>query len=148
MKKKGGVLFVIGIILLAIILIAAGAAFYFYNYYVFKTFHICVTNEINDTQIPCSSDDFCIGEFRDGDEMPDLDGFPPLIGEKVSEAFDLAIFCEESCKFRRIRGIGDGADIQSIDSCEPGDDEITLDIRGKEGLALLKFVKEQGDLMS
>ncbi len=138
---------VIGIILLVIILIVAGAIFYFYNFYVFKTFHICVTNEVNDTMIPCTSNDFCTDTFRGSDEMPDLDSFPPLIGEKVSEAFDLAIFCEESCKFRGIRGISDDTDIQSIESCEVGDDEITLEIRGKEGLALLKFLDENQDLV-
>ena len=148
MKKRGGIWLIIGIIFLVLVLIVAGAAFYFYNSYVFKTIHICVTNEVNDTQILCSSDDFCVDAFKNGDAMPDLSGFPSLISEKVDEAFDLAIFCEERCKVRKIRGISDDADIQSIESCEVGDEEIALEIRGKEGLELLKFLKENEDLVS
>ena len=148
MKKKGGVLLVIGIILLVIILVVAGGGFYFYNFYVFKTVRICVTNEVNDTPIICSSDDFCIEKFRSSSELPDLSSFPSLISDKIFEAFDVAVFCEETCKVRRIRGFGDGENIEEIESCSEGDEEIKLEIRGKEGVALLKFLEENEDLRS
>ena len=55
-----GKIFKILLLVFLVILLAAGVAgIYFYNYYVFKTMRVCVSNESKDIQLNCTSDLDC-----------------------------------------------------------------------------------------
>jgi hypothetical protein len=144
----GKVLKTILIIFVVLILILAGVGIYLYEFYVFKTFRICVSNEAENLQVECQTDDECFNILSEhsqdlADVMEAIERFPGFIREKYSEITDEAVYCESSCRVKRIYGDFTG---QQIDACAAGDKEIEINIRGKEALELAKFVKENSEI--
>lgn len=140
-----GVLKAILIIFLIIILLVGAAGAYLYYFHVFKTFRVCVSNDVQDTPIPCETDEQCLNTVLDN--LPQLKKTigiaPPFIQRKISEVTEEVAYCESTCKLRIIYGDLTG---QQVDSCEPGDKEIKVEIRGKEGLEILDFVRKNPEL--
>ena len=126
-----------------IILLVLGVAFYFYNFYVFETLTICVSNQAEDTPIPCSTDESCISQFLTnnaeiGESLEDAPGFFKETANKVIEE---AVFCEDTCKLKEIYGdLGE----RQVESCSQGDKDFSIELRGKEALEAYRFVKEKG----
>lgn len=140
----GKILKTTGIIILVVILIAAGVGFYFYNFHVFKTLRLCITEDSNDTKVSCSSDQECIDYFTENaDELSQAIGnTEELLGfaqEKITEAVEATIFCEQTCKIKEIRGLEQIGDIKE---CFPSEKEIKIEIRGKEGLQIWGYLRK------
>ncbi|MEK6936415.1 MAG: hypothetical protein AABW67_06525 [Nanoarchaeota archaeon] len=139
---------VIGIIILVIlgILVVAGTstAVYFYNFHVFKEFKLCISDKkIQDTKLPCSTNEFCINSLKSNiTELEQLKNLPDFLKEKSDELFEKAIFCEQTCKFRQIKG---EPFTEKIENCNANEQEISVQIKGKEGLEILRFMKENQD---
>ena len=57
MNKKGGLVLFLSILAVVVILII-GAGTYFYNFHVFKTLRVCLTDG-EDTQLPCDKSSQC-----------------------------------------------------------------------------------------
>lgn len=142
MEKSGRIWLVIGIVFLALILIAGGVVFYLYQFHVFKTLSVCVSEDnFEDTNVSCESDGGCwtfvenTTEYKESAEMQ----LPGLISNKIDEVFDYAVYCDTTCKFREIRGI---EDMEEEIVCIEGEKEFLLKIRGKEALAIWSAMKE------
>ena len=137
----GKILTIVLVILLIVFLAAAGAGIYFYNYYVFKTMRVCISDAANDTLLTCGSGLDCKTKFLENntnfDEM--MASAPVFVQDKIREIFDKAIYCEGTCKVKAVYGDGFG---ESVESCEIGDEEILIEIHGAEGVEILKFMKK------
>ena len=142
----------IGIIILSIVgvlvLVAAAGGYYAYNVHVYETLRVCLGADV-DTGFSCETNQQCIDlvekysneskEFR-----ALLDDAPNFLKEKFQEGLDKGIRCEQTCILRDIRGINkETKEFEFLESCNAGEEEITLEIRGKEGLAIKKFMEEQ-----
>ncbi len=140
------ILKIIGLVVLILGLVIVGILIYFYNFYVFKTFRICIGEDFNDTMIPCTSDSFCVELFKENKEIKDnLEKAPEFIKEKLEEVLNAAIFCDKTCKIKNVRGFSrDG--LQEIESCNSDEKEIKFEIKGKEGIEILKYLKERGKI--
>jgi len=143
------VLIILGLIFLGLILLIALAAFYFYNIHVFKTLRLCVGSDSVDLNFTCDSREDCLDLMRTGDilDSEELEGAPDFAREKIEEVLSKAIYCENSCKINKVRGLDESEDggFGEIESCFADEEEIKLEIRGKEGLEILKYAKEKGD---
>ncbi len=138
-SKKGGILKILGIIFLVIIIIVAAAFIYVYNFHVFKKLMICITPEIEETEKTCVNNNDCtelIKQNLNSNEMP------AFLKEKIEETIDKAVFCEETCKHRKYYTNFIGEDQREIENCAEGEEEISIEIRGKEGLQILNLLKE------
>jgi len=139
MKKSGKAKLVLGIIFI-ILLILVGIGYYFYNFHVFKTLRVCVTDEVTDSMIPCSSNKFCIEQVKQNStDFEKLEELPDFIKNKIEEVLESAIYCEETCKLKKIRGL---ENLGEIESCEENGQEFLFEIRGKQGLEILKYLKQ------
>ncbi len=133
------------IISLAIILVILAATYYFYNFYVFYRARICISNEVKDSELPCSGDGECLdilkksfsGEFERLEELPDF------LEEKVEEALDSAVFCNRTCMVRRVYGLG-LSDVEEVEACKENEKEVVYELRGKESLKFLDYLRETG----
>jgi len=146
--KKG----VIGIIILLILGVVAvggiGAGYYAYNIYVYKTLRICLGADI-DTGYPCNSTQQCFdlvekysNETRSIKDF--LEEAPEFIREKFEEVINNGIRCEKNCLVKDIRGINkETHEFEFLESCNADEKEVTLEIRGREGLEIYNFLKEQ-----
>src|SRR3989344_4667763 len=136
MKNKkasaGKVILIIFGILAAIVILAV---IYFYNFYIFKEFRICISDEnIQDTKVSCIDNKYCINTVKSNiTELDKLNELPEFFKEKADELFEKAIFCEQTCKFRQVKG---EPFTEKVDNCKPNEQEILIKIRGKEGLQL------------
>ena len=142
-KKAGAgkiILIILGIIVLIIIIVAV----YFYNFYIFKEFKLCISDEkIQDTKLPCSTNEFCINQVKSNiTELEQLKNLPDFLKEKSDELFEKAVFCEQTCKFKQVKG---EPFTEKVNECKPNEQEISVQIRGKEGLEILKFMKANQD---
>jgi len=142
--KKASALKVIGgilIIFLILILLIAGVGIYLYKYHVFKTLRICISEDSQDMIIPCTSNDFCFEQVIQfiPELQKNLEKMPDFARDKMEEVFESAIFCDQTCKIKQIRGLGE--DIGSIDFCEEDEQEIKLEIRGKEAIEFLRYMR-------
>ncbi len=145
MNKKGGVLLIIGIVLLVLVILAVGAAIYFYNFYVFKTIRVCV-GEGEDAFIPCESTQEC-RDLLHANNLIEMESVPVFVRETFEDILDESVYCEATCHVKRIRGINqETRELEELDSCEAGEKEFVIEIRGKEGLEIYKFLKEQGSI--
>jgi len=137
----GKILNIILIIILILIILIAGTAAYFYYFHVFKTLTVCISDTAEDTQLPCTSDQECVQAFKEN--VPDiqvaLNTGPEFIQQKLEEVINQAIFCETTCKARQARGL----DFTEEITCTEDETPVTLKIRGKEGLELLQYIKQQ-----
>jgi len=145
--KKGWKIFLSIIIALIIIVLALGI--YFYYFFVFKTIRICIPQESESTNTSCSSSQQCL-DLVYSDVSSALSSIPPLIKDKVMETFNYSIYCESTCKIKRFYyGSSGGVPLKifsELTSCKPREKEITLDIKGKEAIQLLSYIKQQGAL--
>jgi len=137
------VLMIVGIVFLVLMVVLAGVAFYFYNFYVFKTVRICV-GEARDLGVPCEVVEDCIDAARENGYDFDFEGLPDFIQEKFGEVLDEVGYCNETCWLKDVRGIDvDLQELEFLDSCEDWEMEIAIEIRGKEGLEILKYLKSR-----
>lgn len=139
---------IILIVLGVLILIAIIAGIYLYQFYVFKVMRICISTETQDIPISCASKQECIKFFIDN--VPEIknsiDTAPEFAKTKITEILNEAISCETSCKIRKIYGEGFGGNGELVSSCKPGEKELVQEIRGKEGLEILQFIKNHPEL--
>jgi hypothetical protein len=141
MKKRGGVLLVIGIIVLVLILLVAGVVIYLYNFHVFKTVRVCV-GDGQDMKYPCSEVQNCIDAYNSTEI--DISDAPEFLRVKLQEVLDEVVYCDVTCFVKDVRGIDvETMEVEYLDSCESGETEIALDIRGKEGLEILNYIKSR-----
>lgn len=135
-------LIILGIITLLIIIGGVLA----YNFFTLKEIKICITNEVNDTRIPCNTDSQCRQYVADvGEEfITSMNNMPPQpqLKEKISELLGGASYCEETCKIKGIRGIKEG-EIGNIKACTAGEKEISYKLRAKDLVQLSKLSKRQ-----
>jgi hypothetical protein len=141
MRKSGGILLIIGIVLISLIILGVGAAVYFYNFHVFKEIRLCLGEE-HDTTISCEVRDNCMEVL--GDLNLDTEEMPNFIKEKVDEVLSKALYCDGSCMVRDLRGINlETNELEMLESCNSGEEEIVIEIRGKEGLEIWKYLKSR-----
>jgi len=143
MGKTGSIIL---IIFVSLVLLGIIAGAYFYNFFVFKTLRICVTDNIKDTGFNCTTSKDCY-DYAKGDLNIDTSGFPDFLVSKVDEVLQIAVYCEGTCKMKEIYGDGISGEIGSVESCNEGEEEIAIEIRGKEGLDILKLFKENMDIL-
>lgn len=130
--KKGMLLFVIFVVLFL------GGVFYLYNFQVLKTIRICV-GEPENLGIPCNENLDCVKLIKD--EIGDA---PPFIRENFDRVIYEIIYCEESCFLRNVRGVNlERSELELLDSCELGEKEILIDVRGKDCLEIWKWFESQ-----
>ena len=139
-SKNGGlVLFLI--ILSVVAVLAIGAGVYAYNYHVFKTLRVCLSEGEN-TNLPCLNSSQC-REFANT-LMPEIDlsDAPYFIQDSFNKAFSEAIYCDKTCFIRNFRGVNpDTQEFELLESCEENEVEIKADIRGREAIETLKWLK-------
>lgn len=140
-NKKAGAGKVILIILWILTAIVILAGIYLYNFYVFKEFKICISDEnIQDTKVPCIDNKYCINAVKSNlTDLNKLNELPEFFKEKANDLFEKAVFCEQTCKFKQVKG---EPFTEKVDNCKPNEQEILIKIRGKEGLQLLRFMQE------
>lgn len=146
MNNRGFVKIVL-IIISILLLIVIGGAYYAYNFHVYKTIRICIGSEMN-TSFSCSSLDDCKGYLEafsgksfEIDER--LNTAPVFIQEKAREIIDKSFYCDNFCFLREIRGINfNDFSIEFLERCEIDEEEILIEIRGKEGLELADYIKK------
>ena len=136
----GKILSVIGIIFLVILAVIVGLVIYFYNFHVFTTLTVCVSDEIEEESELCETDSECVEKFLS--ETID-EGMPDFLREKIGEVSDRAVFCERVCKTRKTYGNFIGEESKDFAGCENGDDEISLKIRGKEGIKIFNYMRNK-----
>ena len=137
----GKVLKIIGIVFAVLILLVLVAGIYFYNFHVFKTVRVCIGEGV-DSQLPCEVTDDCLAMVNGLDI--DVTNYPEFVRGKLEEVFDEAIYCDKSCFVRDIRGVNsESQELEMLESCYAGETEIVIEIRGKEGIEILKWLREQ-----
>lgn len=135
------ILKILAIIFIILILVVVIAGIYLYYFHVFKTIRVCVSNESTNTNLSCSNNQQCISlasgisSFNAG-----LESMPNNIKEKFNEIMNSSVYCENTCKIKKIYGTGIGDD-KEVESCN-NDQEITFDIRGKEGVKIISYLKK------
>lgn len=134
------ILGVVFVILLALII----AGTYFYNFHVFETVRLCL-GEGNDTGFACVDVQEC---FDKGEELKaeyDLSDLPDFVVERIESLKDDAVYCDGTCKIRNVRGIDlESQELEMLESCDVGEDEILIEIGGKEGLEIMSYLKDRG----
>ena len=62
---------------------------------------------------------------------------PDILKEKIDEVFEKAVYCQTTCKVRKISEL-DKASI--IESCQEGEQEVVLNIKGKDALKFKRYL--------
>jgi len=136
---------VIGVIFLILILIVACIAIYLYYFYVFETIRVCVGEGI-DTSIICSDKDFCleVADIASVYSDPQFNNLPQFAKESFNDVLNNVVYCEKTCFVKDVKmGIdSDSGLFEQLASCSEYEKEILFEIRGKEGLEIIKFMKE------
>ena len=141
MEGRGGVLMVTGFIFAALVLIIAGTGIYFYNFYVFEEVRVCI-GEIKDTSIPCMVQKDCLDVFNISLDV--LEDSPEFVKMKVGNILERTISCEGTCFVRITKGINfESGELEGLGSCGGNEEEILMEIRGKEGLEVMKWMKNR-----
>ena len=141
MKKRGLIGKIILIVIIAILLVAGAAAFYFYNFHVFKTVRVCV-GEVSDTGAPCENVQNCVDLAEENGMSVDLGDAPDFIRDNFDAILDEAVYCDGTCFVKEVRGIDpETQELEMLENCEDGEVEFAVDIRGKEGLEVLEWMK-------
>jgi len=141
----GKVLKVVGVVVLVLFVLFVVAGIYFYNYYVFKTVRICVGDGVN-SEVPCGSIQECVDLVNERQDVgAGLDGVPDFVRENFEDVMDEVIYCDGTCFMRDIRGIDyETGELLELDSCEVGETEFVMEIRGREGIEILKWMNARG----
>lgn len=141
MKRRGGVLLIIGIIILFLLIGIVGAGIYFYNFHVFKTVRICVGNA-TDVLVPCEVVRDCIDYATILGLEIDLNDAPIFVRENFQKVLDGVVYCDGSCFVKDVRGVNwETQELEMLDSCENGEVEFVVEIRGKEALEIWRWMK-------
>jgi len=144
MKRRGGILLAVGIAIAILIGILLVAGIYFYNFYVFKTVRICVS-DATDTLMPCGVTQDCIDMGKEFGFEIDLSDAPDFIQDNFREIIDEIIYCDGTCFVKNVRGFDyETQGIEMLESCEGGEVEFVIEIRGKEGWEIWKWIREKG----
>jgi len=131
------------LIVIIILLVVGAAGFYFYNYYVFKTIRICVGDGV-EKMVPCNATQDCIDNISSGNFEDSLNDAPDFIKEKAVEILNEVIYCDGVCFVRNVRGIDvDTGEIHENVVCEELEEEFVIEIRGKEGLEIWKYLRDR-----
>jgi len=141
--KRGLVGWIILGVIVVILLVVIVVGVYFYNFYVFKTVRICV-GEGEDMMLPCEGVQDCIDAAEANEIGTDIDlsDAPEFIQGKFQEVLDKVVYCDGTCFVKNVRGIDPETQaIEMLESCNEGEVEIVAEIRGKEGLEILKWMK-------
>ena len=140
---KKGVIGTIAVILIIGVIGVVSAGFYFYEYFSFKTLKICVTEESVDSEMACSVQTDCLEEISEYKSTEEFEELPSFIKQKLDEGISKIITCDETCKVKEVYTNFYGEDIREFESCAEGEEEISIEIRGKEGLQLLTYLKNK-----
>lgn len=141
MKKVGGVLVIMAIVLGSLAVIAISAGVYFYNFHVFKEVRLCL-GESTDTEFECSMVQDCFDKADEIQTKYNFSELPDFAIDLLDSLADEAVYCEDTCKVRNIRGINlETYELEDLEFCDAGEKEVVLDIRGKEGIQIWNFVK-------
>lgn len=142
--KRGLVGYVILGVIFVVLLVLIIVGSYFYNFHVFKTLRVCVGDGV-DTEYVCADVQDCIDAADEAGidiDSYNLDGAPEFIQEKFDEVLDEVVYCDVTCFVRDVRGVdAETQEIEMLESCEVGESEIVVEIRGKEGLAIMRYMK-------
>jgi hypothetical protein len=134
------------IVFLILILMSSAAGYYFYNFFVFKTLRVCITEETFDSQISCNINEDCYNYAKDNLEI-EVDNLPPFITSKIDNVISKSIHCEKTCRIKEFYGDGINRELGSVKSCSENEEEIIIEIRGKEGFEILKFLKKNKEIL-
>jgi hypothetical protein len=141
MEKRGLVGWIILIVIVVILLVVGIIAFYFYNFHVFETVRVCV-GVANDTGVGCNVTQDCFNLADENGLSVDLDGAPDFIAENFQNVVDEAVYCDGTCFVKNVRGVNsETQELEMLESCNDGEVEFAVDIRGKEGLEVLEWMK-------
>ena len=102
---------------------------------------VCLTDGEN-TNLSCDNSSQC----RDFATvlMPEIDlsDAPRFISDNFDKTFNEMIYCNKTCFIRNSRGINpETQKFELLDSCNDNEIEIKVDIRGKEAIEILKWLK-------
>ncbi|MBU1136595.1 MAG: hypothetical protein KJ559_03755 [Nanoarchaeota archaeon] len=129
-------------VFLIFVIICLVIAVYFYNFHVFKTLRVCISNDVQGTTISCSNNQDCIKLVKENiEEMKSLGNLPDFMMVKIDEVFSKIVYCDSNCKMKKIYGMGFGG-VEEAEFCKELEEEIKIEIRGKEGWEFLKFMKD------
>jgi hypothetical protein len=135
------ILVVAGVIIVFII----GGLIYFYNFHVFKTVRMCITNEVDDSGVNCSSNQECLDiVLNKTDGLKKIPEMPKFIEDKVLELMQIAIYCDGTCKMNKTENAE--AWFVEKEKCEEGNYEVLIEIRGKEGIQIIEYLRKQGEI--
>lgn len=139
--KKGRVLIILAIIFGTLILVSFGAGIYFYKFHVFKELRVCVSHGEGElTNVSCIVDSDCLNYLKENlEEWRSVENAPSFLQEEVENIFSEAVYCNANCYIREVRGLGDFGELES---CNEGEKEVLIQIKGKEGLELLDYAKQ------
>lgn len=144
MEKKGGIFVIIGIIFIVLILTIGIGIFYLYNFHIFKTVRVCI-GEGENTNLPCENNSQCRDLASALVPEIDLSDIPTFIQEKFQTVFEEAVYCDDTCFISNVRGVDlNTQELELLESCENEETEVAIDIRGKEGLEILNWLREKG----
>ena len=143
MKKGLGVLMVVAVVIFCLAVVVAGVGFYFYDYHVFKTIRLCVGDGI-DSGMFCGSSFDCVDFAREQGLDVNLSGAPDFIVDKFQEIVDYSIYCNSTCFVRKVRGASYEMDeLGLLDSCNEEETEFVVEIRGREGIEIYRYLKSR-----
>ena len=148
MNKSGLVGKIILIVVVVVLLVVGVVAVYFYNFHVFKTVRVCV-GFANDTGVGCNAtqDCFDLAEEYGFDLDSELDGAPDFISENLRRVVDEVVYCDGTCFVKEVRGVNpETQELEMLESCEDDEVEFSVDIRGKEGLEILGWMRSRGSI--
>ena len=137
MNKKGGILELLGFIFIILILLVLIAVFYFYNFYIFKEFRTCVSSQEQDTFFPCTSNEECI-ELAMNYSNISQEEIPQILQAEKTKILNEAIYCNNTCRVREIYGDFTGS---PVESCNFGDKEFLLQLKGEEIIKMIDYLK-------
>lgn len=145
--KRGSAWTIVLIIVGVLLLIGVAGAYYAYNVHVYKTVRICLGEDI-DSGFPCKNTQQCMDLIetysnKSVEIKEILNNAPTFLKEKFQEGLDKAVRCENTCILRNMRGINaETKEFEFLDSCNANEEEIALEIRGKEALEIRDFLKD------
>lgn len=139
MEKKGLIGMIVLVVIGSLIVLGIGAGVYFYNFFVFKEIRTCV-GDWEDTSFPCETKEDCLAGLTFENEI--IDNAPDFVRENFEDIVDAVVYCEENCYVGQVRGVDyETGELLELDGCDDGEEEFVMEIRGKEGLKILKWLK-------
>jgi len=139
------------LIILGIIIIG-GLFIYFYYFHVFKEVRICVPEQALDTNITCSTNQYCLDMMKSN--VPEFQNLvsqtnnsPAFVQSAITKALPSIIFCGTTCRIRQMNENSITGLNQPAASCSSGYLEAAkIDIHGKELIQLLIYMKNNANL--